>query len=803
MKKLLGTCFRAVRVAIVLTATLCTFIDARADILLAQNGQTGYRVVVPDSPIKGYQFVSEDFRGLLSKATGASFAEVKLSEAPAEKRIFLGIAPEGVDLKSLPDQQWYIRTKNGDLYLYGGGVNGSRLAAYEFLEGDLGFRFFDARGGMRVPDFKKALRIKDLNRSGKPSFRYRYMNGESGEFNRPTSTVFLFRNGQNSWNERDARKDGLILPRDDFRGLDPQAHSIPFYARPTVKSRTWPWIKKIDTEDLFAKHPEYFTMAKDGKRTSGSQVCLSQRGLRDLVTERYLRNMDEYPYYNIFDLSAGDVPGEFCYCPDCQNLVKKYGTVAGPLVDFILELAPKAAAAKPDNTLMTLAYRKDQTQPPPKGIARMPDNFMPDFAPIDDNFAKDWKHPSNAQTYEDLKGWCRLCRDVTVWYYPNPYGGCLTPPLGNVERVATDMKLMHEAGVTGHMMEHNVGVGFMFGFTELQSYVIIRLMRDVTLDWRALADEFIDHQYGKAAEMFRRYWLELEELRKSTEFHLFWCASPTAYPYLTPERLLRWEADFDKMEAAVKDDPERLFNVQRVRANLDYALLTRFRACSQHPSGKNLSYDAVAGRFESVVKRAAETFCAERVAVRKKHELSKLRLTMMQLKMQSFKALKPLPRELFGDIPEERILETIPQVAKSKMEKDPDAAFGLTAVFTNNGRGRFGLPFPADFHDKTKPKPHHYRMNIAKVTKKDLGPRGQYKFYPMGEAVLSQDCIFRMGVHDSWDIKTDVGLAWKFGSFNRAKFYASLKFEGPAFYPEDAGKPNRVLCDRVVTVTED
>ena len=94
-------------------------------------------------------------------------------------------------------------------------------------------------------------------------------------------------------------------------------------------------------------------------------------------------------------------------------------------------------------------------------------------------------------------------------------------------------------------------------------------------------------------------------------------------------------------------------------------------------------------------------------------------------------------------------------------------------------------------------------MNIAKVTKKDLGPRGRYKFYPMGEAVLSQDCIFRMGVHDSWDIKTDVGLAWKFGSFNRAKFYASLKFEGPAFYPEDAGKPNRVLCDRVVTVTED
>ena len=126
--------------------------------------------------------------------------------------------------------------------------------------------------------------------------------------------------------------------------------------------------------------------------------------------------MNEYPYYNIFDMSAGDVPGAFCYCPDCQALVKRYGTVAGPLVDFIRELAPKAAAAKPDNLVMALAYRKQQPPPPPKGIDRLPDNFMPDFAPIDDNFAKDWTHPSNAQTYEDLKGWCRLCRQVTVWY---------------------------------------------------------------------------------------------------------------------------------------------------------------------------------------------------------------------------------------------------------------------------------------------------------------------------------------------------------------------------------------------------
>ena len=39
-------------------------------------------------------------------------------------------------------------------------------------------------------------------------------------------------------------------------------------------------------------------------------------------------------------------------------------------------------------------------------------------------------------------------------------------------------------------------------------------------------------------------------------------------------------------------------------------------------------------------------------------------------------------------------------------------------------------------------------------------------------------------------------------SISEKELWASIKFEGPAFYPEDAGKPNRVLCDRVVVVRQ-
>ena len=35
-----------------------------------------------------------------------------------------------------------------------------------------------------------------------------------------------------------------------------------------------------------------------------------------------------------------------------------------------------------------------------------------------------------------------------------------------------------------------------------------------------------------------------------------------------------------------------------------------------------------------------------------------------------------------------------------------------------------------------------------------------------------------------------------------AKVYASLKFQGPTFYPDDTVNKNQVWCDRVVVVQE-
>ena len=783
-----------------LAVSLCVpafFCNASAEasgrpILLSEGGAARYTVVVPDNAEKpGFSFPVADMTNLLAKATGAVFPVVPYSAATKGRRLFVGVVPKGE--APMADGEYAVRVRGDDLYLFGGGAHGTRYAIYEFLENSVGFRFYDGRGGMKIPDGSDRLAVTPREVRRKYDFDVHSLNSWR-HFVRPTSTVAMYRNGQDRNMKVFLEKAGVTVPPDDYRAFWPSDATLQHYLPRKASDSKIKWISQLG-DNLEKDHPEYFTLEQDGRRIFNHQYCLSNPEVRKLLTERVLGTIRRNPGYTHFDISAGDTPGRYCWCEGCMALERKYGTEAGPIVDFMLEFCPKAAAEFPGVQIMTLVYRKKQTQHPPKGIERMPDNFTPHFAPIDDNFAKDWNHPTNKGTYEDLCAWGRLCRHMLLWYYPNPYGGAVTPPLGNVGRLVRDTALSKAAGVTGQTHEHDVGVAEMIGFTELQTFIGYHVFRDVSCDWRALADEFIDFEYGAAAGMMRKYWLELERLTDTEDLDFVWNAPIAAYRHLTPERLVRWNADFDAMESLVASDATRLFNVKRVRINLDYAILCNYAKVKKSVPSFAASADEVANRIRATAKRIAdELFPSGRDQGVK--FVKGLEATLFRATVCNKPDAKPLPKELFGKYAADRLYVTIPVVRSAKFEDDADAAFGCRAVMTRPEE-KMKLPLKANFHDRAG---KHYHWNVGRVTEKEIGPRGRYKFYKMGEVTLTRDCVLVIG-NDSWyDMLADLSAAYEDGSFNRVELWASIKFEGPSFYPEDEGKPNRVLCDRVVVV---
>ena len=760
------------------------FVSCLSVVQVVAAGLGDYVLVRPETLTEADAFVLRDMNGLLARSTGHELKVVTAGEAPAARRIFFGIAPSEGGPTGLVDQDYCTFSRNGDIWLFGGGTNGTRFAAYGFLQDELGYRFFDGRGGVKVPDLSGFVPKPGLRRS-RFSFPERMLCADHCRFTGAESYLFLFRNGQNGSLSGPMRTYcGVDVP-DDFRVPWPFCHGLAEYLPRNRASANMDWTAKTDG-DYEKTHPEYFCLGEDGKRHPEHQPCLSNPEARKIIRRNYFEKLARQKAPASLDLSAGDTPGRFCWCDGCRALERKYGTPGGPLVDLILELAPEAAAKYPDQKLLMLAYRKRQTEIPPKGLGRLPANFTPDFAPIDDDFAQDWLHPNNTNTFANLREWGRLCDRVMMWYYPNPYGAALTPPLGNVGRLATDIRLMKEAGVTTMFFEHNVGVAQMTGLTELQSYVMLQLFRNVKRDWRELVDEFVDFEYGAAAAGVKRYLAKLEELRKSTDLAFPWDASLTYYTYLTPERLSKWGRVFDVLERKVADDRPRLRNLRRLRLGLDYAALQL---------AKNVS---LVGRVRAELAEMLEDAYAPQHRADGEAFVKKIETSLRLFELQFGPDAKPLPQEIFGKFAKEDLFITLAKTHSGSQVEDPDAAYGIATRF-DGARDPKAMKLPFVSNLETVLPRSTYTARIGRgVDRENLGPRGQYKFYEMGTATVTKDCFVELG---TWWFQAKIGEAYREGAFNRDRIFASLKFEGPAFYPDDT-RPNCILCDRVVVIRD-
>lgn len=154
-------------------------------------------------------------------------------------------------------------------------------------------------------------------------------------------------------------------------------------------------------------------------------------------------------------------------------------------------------------------------------------------------------------------------------------------PVGNVDRVITNMRLMHRVGVRGIFLDHH-GVNSRSGWSELQAFLVLKLSQDIEVDTDALIVEFTDHAFGPAAPQMRQYLWELEAARKAMT------TLPTSvsyksrnlddgtFPYLTPANLHRWQQRFEKMESATSQLPRELANVRSQRRELDIATLWKW-----------------------------------------------------------------------------------------------------------------------------------------------------------------------------------------------------------------------------------
>jgi hypothetical protein len=332
------------RWSLALVLLFAAFAPVRGEeIVLAEGGQSAYRIVVADDASPSIRHGAEELQTFLQEMTGAKLPIVSDKTAAGPKEIILGNNARlaalklQIDFQPLGREGYVIRTVGPHVVIAGGDLRGTMYGVYGLLEDHLGCRWF-APGVSRIPKSKR-LALPALDERKVPALEYR-----EPFTNDCFDGDWCARNRMNSSTGRlEAKHGGKVRFGDGFF-----VHTFD---------------RLVPPGKYFAQHPEYFSLVKGKRLKETSQLCCTNEDVIRICTEGIREAMKAQPGAFVFSVSQNDWYN-FCECDKCQAIAKQEDSQIGPVLQLVNRVAEAVEKEFPDKAVETLAYQ--WTRRPPK-----------------------------------------------------------------------------------------------------------------------------------------------------------------------------------------------------------------------------------------------------------------------------------------------------------------------------------------------------------------------------------------------------------------------------------------------------
>lgn len=542
-------------------------------LLLADQGQSDYVIVVSPEATESEQHAAREFSRLLTLSSGVTLPVVLDTESSRRHEIRIGASSRtDMDTTLLAEDGFTIRTEGARLAIVGGSDKGTLYGVYSFFDQYLGYRCLSSK----VFDYPKLeqVKIEQIDDTQVPVNRFR-------------DTHY----------------------RDAFDPFYSDWHKIDHSTLDGVTDGEWGYMVHtfellVPPASYFKTHPEYYALM-DGKRNA-SQLCLSNPEVYDVLVKNLEEAMAQFSKATYWSVSQNDNYG-YCRCEQCAEMDASEGSSSGSVLAFVNRVAERF----PDKIISTLAYQYSRKPPrtivPRENVQIMLCNIeserqMPIATNPNDNFG------------EDLRAWGKLTRDILIWDYVVQFRN-LVSPFPNLRVLQPNIQFFVENGTNGHFQQGNREIGGEFN--ELRQYLIARLLWNPNCDINTEMDDFLRHYYREAAPYIRQYIdLSHDELEASGEkLDIF--MNPEDYcekGYLRDELMERYEAFFTQAMEAVRDQPDILLRVKAAHMPLTYALFniakkrgTTDSRCFEQVDGKWRTRPEVMTRLDEFVALCRET----------------------------------------------------------------------------------------------------------------------------------------------------------------------------------------------------
>lgn len=478
--------------AAVIAIALITLTAPASAIDLARGGEALVPIVTDGS--EGIEAAVADLAHYLQAMTGAEFTVLQPEEHEGGPAIHVGPthfvpgrAAEAAD-RWRREQIVQIQTRDGSLYLTGGGLQGAGFAVYAFLEDVCGMRFFHpGELGTHVPETPD-LSFDEMAVTQVPSFMYRRMWPSSQTPDRRMLQEWR------TWFER-SRQGGPFVH---------MGHNL----------------FRIVPPELYDEHPEYFPkiggVRVDPRGGAPWQPELANEGVIELAAQKAIEFFEANPNRYSYSLSMNDWEGwseseeALAHDPPEFRDTQRRGK-ARRMIVFANAVAERVAERFPDRYLAFYAY-KSTLEPPAE--PKVHPNVIPVICHW--GMAADPFHPINAPREisppntlyrEAIRGWSRLADKLMAReYWTAPYADPLLKA-GVAPILFEDIPYYHRHGFIGCNSEANIN----WGNLAINHYVAARLMWKVDTDAQELLDDYFEKYYGAAAEPMRGYFTRVWE----------------------------------------------------------------------------------------------------------------------------------------------------------------------------------------------------------------------------------------------------------------------------------------------------
>ncbi|HWB53765.1 MAG TPA: DUF4838 domain-containing protein, partial [Tepidisphaeraceae bacterium] len=478
---------------------------ALANLTIVQDGKSDYSIVcnnaVPDDDanLRGARELQAD----IAQMTGATLPILSSASPLPKHAIIVGVnrATQEIgihfDDKKLGDEGFIMKTLGDHIVLAGPGPRGSMYACFTFLD-RLGVRWFTSKVTY-IPDDHGTLTVPDLDETQIPSFEYR----ES----------YFTEAFEPDWAAHNLLNSNAAPLNEGYGGR------VKYY-KYFVHT-----LNELVPPDLFATHPEYFPLI-NGKRVDGYvQRCLSNPAVLKMAIAKVEQWIKDDPDATMFSVSQNDT-GNWCTCPDCEAIQKKYGGVTGEYIWFVNQVANAIAKKHPHVLIDTLAY--EFTEAPPTNIKPAP-NVRVRLCPIacEDAHPYDQStYPANIALMKRLKGWSAITDNLYIWHYSTDFGNYLMP-FPDFDQFPGTLRVYKDNGVKGVFLEGDYAPGGGGSDAELRSYVLARLLWNVNDNARARVVEWMNGVYGPAAKPMLAWHDLIQDQYKAPNRYLMIYEPPT------------------------------------------------------------------------------------------------------------------------------------------------------------------------------------------------------------------------------------------------------------------------------------